>query len=136
MHSAWTVEERAGPGSDRATMRPATQGPIGGTRAGSPGSITALRLVRMAAPALEQDEPGARGPALDLVRPLAAVAACRPGPRNRQPSPVDRRALALWPRLDRRTLTRCRGDAGRIARHVARRTNLPLETIVGMLDGT
>ena len=46
---------------------------------------------------------------------------------------LDQRALALWPRLDRRALTRCGCDAGRIARYVARRTSLPLDSIVAML---
>lgn len=43
-----------------------------------------------------------------------------------------RRALALWPRLDRRALSRCRGDAC-IASQVAHRTSLPVETIRLML---
>ena len=44
------------------------------------------------------------------------------------------RALALWQRLDRRALSRCSGDPARIARLVAHRTNLPLETIRAILD--
>lgn len=41
------------------------------------------------------------------------------------------RALATWPRLDRRKLSRTHGDLTRI---VGRRTALPLETIIGMLE--
>jgi hypothetical protein len=48
-------------------------------------------------------------------------------------SPLERRALALWPRLDRRALHRCGGDPRRIARLVSRRTSLSIEMIVGML---
>lgn len=44
------------------------------------------------------------------------------------------RALTLWPRLDRRALTRCAEDPVRIARLVARRTNLPLEAIRAILE--
>jgi hypothetical protein len=44
-----------------------------------------------------------------------------------------RRALALWPRLDREKLRRAKDDPRRIARLVARRTTLSVETIVLML---
>ena len=50
------------------------------------------------------------------------------------PTTTERRALALWPRLDARALKRCGHDPQRIARLVARRTSLSLETIVGMLS--
>ena len=43
------------------------------------------------------------------------------------------RALALWPRLDRRSLTRTHGDPRRIARLVERRTALPRESILYLL---
>jgi hypothetical protein len=46
---------------------------------------------------------------------------------------IDRRALALWPGLDRRALARCRHDPERIARLVARRTALDLATIRALL---
>ncbi len=42
---------------------------------------------------------------------------------------LERRALALWPRLDRSALRRCRQDPARIAELVARRTTLPPEAI-------
>ena len=45
-----------------------------------------------------------------------------------------RRALAMWPRLDRRALARCAGDPDALAAHVARRTKLPPETIRAILD--
>ena len=45
------------------------------------------------------------------------------------PSPeqceVDRRALSLWPRLDRRALSRCRHDLVCVAGLIERRTSLP-----------
>jgi hypothetical protein len=46
---------------------------------------------------------------------------------------LERRALALWPRLDRRALRRCRQDPERITELVARRTTLPPEAILQML---
>lgn len=47
---------------------------------------------------------------------------------------VERRALAIWPRLDRRALRRCGGDVARIAAHIARRTKMTpkaIETLIG-----
>ena len=46
---------------------------------------------------------------------------------------LERRAMALWPRLDRAALRRCRNDAHRIAALVARRTTMPPEAILNML---
>ena len=46
---------------------------------------------------------------------------------------LERRALALWPRLDRAALRRCRNDAHRIAALVARRTTMPPEAIFNVL---
>lgn len=43
------------------------------------------------------------------------------------------RALAIWPRLDRSKLTRTCGDPHKVARLVARRTALPLESILRLL---
>ena len=43
------------------------------------------------------------------------------------------RAIALWPRLDHRALRRVDHDPRRMAVLIARRTSLPLETIVTML---
>jgi hypothetical protein len=45
------------------------------------------------------------------------------------------RALAMWPRLDRRALTRCNGDAACIARLVSKRTALPAQSIRALLLG-
>ncbi len=44
------------------------------------------------------------------------------------------RALWIWPRLDRRKLARTCGDTARVARIVERRTSLPRESIVKMLE--
>ncbi|MFN8620873.1 MAG: hypothetical protein U0869_09040 [Chloroflexota bacterium] len=54
-------------------------------------------------------------------------------PRRSTSHALARRALALWPRLDREALRRCRDDPRRIASLVARRTPLSIETIVSML---
>lgn len=50
-------------------------------------------------------------------------------PRRDGPTSLERRALALWPRLDRQALRRCRHDPARIAALISRRTALPPETI-------
>lgn len=46
---------------------------------------------------------------------------------------IDRRALALWPRLDAKALRRCGHDPRRIASLVARRTSLSADSIRSML---
>jgi hypothetical protein len=45
----------------------------------------------------------------------------------------ERRALALWPRLDRSALRRCGNDPTRIAALISRRTAMPPEQIVQVL---
>jgi hypothetical protein len=47
--------------------------------------------------------------------------------------PIERRALALWPRLDRSALRRCRHDPDRIAALIARRTMLSPKAIKQVL---
>jgi len=61
--------------------------------------------------------------AIDRKPPAGAAPACD----------VRRKALAVWPGLDRRKLTRTCGDPKRIARLVERRTALPYEAILGIL---
>jgi hypothetical protein len=46
---------------------------------------------------------------------------------------LERRALALWPRLDRAALRRCRQDPARIAALISRRTALSPEAIKQVL---
>jgi hypothetical protein len=46
---------------------------------------------------------------------------------------LERRALGLWPRLDRGALRRCQGDVKRIAALVSRRTTMAPEAIVKVL---
>lgn len=46
---------------------------------------------------------------------------------------LERRALGLWPRLDKSALRRCHGDVKKIAHLVSRRTTLPPEAIVKVL---
>lgn len=46
---------------------------------------------------------------------------------------LPQRALLIWPRLDLRSLSRCGCDPRRIARLVARRTNLSVEVITAIL---
>lgn len=45
------------------------------------------------------------------------------------------RALTIWPRLDRRALSRCACDPERIAGIVARRTSMPFEAILALIVG-
>jgi hypothetical protein len=56
------------------------------------------------------------------------------GPRGgrRSDDAPTRRALAMWPGLDRGALARCAGDPDRIARLVSRRTALS-ETAIRMI---
>jgi len=49
------------------------------------------------------------------------------------PYPAQVRAMALWPRLDRRALARCGGNPARIANYVSRRTRLPAKAIETLL---
>jgi hypothetical protein len=46
---------------------------------------------------------------------------------------LERRALALWPRLDRSALRRCGNDPVRIAALISRRTSMPPEQIIQVL---
>lgn len=48
---------------------------------------------------------------------------------------VQSRALAMWPGLDRKKLTRTCGDPTRVARLVERRSALPRESIIRILEG-
>jgi hypothetical protein len=52
-----------------------------------------------------------------------------------KPGDFVRRALLFWPRLDRGRLRRIREEPMKIARLVAPRTNLSLETIHSMIVG-
>jgi hypothetical protein len=45
------------------------------------------------------------------------------------------RASLLWPRIDRRALSRCSGDPECIARQVAQRSSLPEHSIIKMIAG-
>jgi hypothetical protein len=65
---------------------------------------------------------------------VATVEVYGGGPvRSEGQGALERRALALWPRLDRAALRRCRNDARRIAALVARRTTMPPEAILNVL---
>jgi hypothetical protein len=44
-----------------------------------------------------------------------------------------RRALALWPGLDLKKLSRTRGEPRRVARLISRRTSLSFDEILGIL---
>ncbi len=48
--------------------------------------------------------------------------------------PAQRKAMALWPRLDRRALIRAGCSPARIARYVARRTRVPESAIQHLLE--
>jgi hypothetical protein len=44
------------------------------------------------------------------------------------------RAMALWPRLDRRALSRCGCDPARLALYISRRTRMPVSAIEKILS--
>lgn len=58
-----------------------------------------------------------------------------PDARSSWGAAIDRRAKALWPRLDPAALRRCRHDPHRIALLISRRTHLTVDEIRGMLAG-
>jgi hypothetical protein len=57
----------------------------------------------------------------------------RAGEQHGVGTAIERRAVMLWPRLDRKALRSCRHDPRRIAALVSRRTSLSVDTILGML---
>ena len=57
----------------------------------------------------------------------------QPAATPRNASVHARRAPAIWPGLDRARLRHTRGHPMRIARFVATRTSLPIETILALL---
>ncbi len=46
---------------------------------------------------------------------------------------LERRALRLWPQLDRRELARCGGDPEQVADLIARHANLTVDAVTGIL---
>ena len=50
-------------------------------------------------------------------------------PRSHEWCSAQVRAMALWPRLDRRALTRCGCDPAKIATYVSHRTRMPVKAI-------
>ena len=58
----------------------------------------------------------------------------RARPRAQDPCPAQTRAMALWPRLDRRALARCGCDPARIANHISRRTHMPKQAIETLIS--
>jgi hypothetical protein len=54
--------------------------------------------------------------------------------RAQTPCPAALRALAIWPRLDRRALARRGCDKERLAKYISRRTQMPLRSIELLLD--
>jgi len=48
--------------------------------------------------------------------------------------PAALRAMAIWPRLDRRALARSGCDKARLARYISRRTRMPLHSIETLLE--
>ena len=57
-----------------------------------------------------------------------------PAGRPESADRVERRALAIWPRLDHRALHRCSGNPIRIAAHIAHRTKMAPKAIVKLIS--
>lgn len=68
------------------------------------------------------------------ARPVLPLRSSPPSTAGSHDALMTRRALAVWPRLDRRALLRCAGDPVRITKLVARRTSLPPAIIRAILD--
>lgn len=62
------------------------------------------------------------------------IQAQRSSQRSLDSCPAQTRAMALWPRLNRRALTRCGCDPACIANHVSRRTRMPKQAIETLLS--
>ena len=62
------------------------------------------------------------------------VRAQRPGQKAQVWCPAQMRAMALWPRLDRRALARAGCDPARIANYISRRTRIPARAIETLLS--
>ena len=63
------------------------------------------------------------------VEPRVHVA----GARSVELCPAALRAMTIWPRLDRRQLSRCGCDTTRLAGYIARRTRMPIRSIEALL---
>ncbi len=48
--------------------------------------------------------------------------------------PAVLRAMAIWPRLDRRAMARCGCDTARLARYISHRTRMPASSIETLLN--
>jgi len=68
-----------------------------------------------------------------MTAPAGLVDRRARGPRSQTWCSAQLRAMALWPRLDRRALTRCGCDPARIANYVSHRTRLPAKAIEKIL---
>jgi hypothetical protein len=62
------------------------------------------------------------------------IQAQQPSSRALDSCPAQTRAMALWPRLDRRALTRCGCDPARLANYISRRTRMPKQAIETLLS--
>ncbi len=58
----------------------------------------------------------------------------RANPRLQDWCLAQTRAMDLWPRLDRRALSRCGCDPARIANYVSHRTRMPKNAIEALLS--
>jgi hypothetical protein len=69
-----------------------------------------------------------------LLVPLTGLHPGLPHGRPDSAARVERRALAIWPRLDHRALHRCGGNVPRIAAHIAHRTKMTPKAIETLID--
>jgi hypothetical protein len=70
-----------------------------------------------------------------MAMSVSAQSRSKPGSvRGQDWCPAQLRAMALWPRLSRRTVAKCGCDASRIAHYISRRTRIPAEAIEALLE--
>jgi len=69
-----------------------------------------------------------------LLVPFTGLHPGLPHGRPDSAARVERRALAIWPRLDHRALHRCEGDPARIAVQVAHRTKMSPRAIEKLIS--
>ena len=69
-----------------------------------------------------------------MIVPFPRLHPGMPHGRPESADRVERRALAMWPRLNHKALHRCHGNAARIAVQVARRTKMTPNAIEKLIS--
>jgi hypothetical protein len=71
---------------------------------------------------------------VSVIVPFPRLHPGMPHGRPESADRVERRAMAMWPRLNHKALHRCHGNAARIAVQVARRTKMTPKAIEKLIS--